>query len=342
MTIPKLDIPDLHSELESLLRQVPEGRVTTFGDLARALGDVGAARWAAQTIRDNELADDCPVHRVVMKTGELSGENISDQQKRLKREGVAITKRKVDVAEVGFHDFKSSAPLAVLKAAQNKVPKKLKLTAYDKTPKEIAAVDLSYLSDGTAVACYALVETATGKLLWSETVHREVPFPYISGYLSYRELPILLELLEHVQSQRAVSDVLFVDGNGILHPRRAGIASNLGVLANLRTVGVGKTLLHGKVDVSLVKPESPQPVRDGEEIIGMAVKAEAKSKPIFISPGHRIDVDNAARLARLLFHGHRIPEPIYQADALSRARARSLMSPADKATGPSLPPPESL
>jgi deoxyribonuclease V len=330
MPVPTLFIPDLECELESLLRQVPEGRATTFGDVARALGDVGAARWVAQTVRSGDLPADCPTHRVVMKSGELGGENPSEQRKRLKDEGLLIASESVDLASIGFSDFESSQPLAMLKAAQNKVPTQLELTPYEDTPDEIAAVDLSYPGDGTAVACYALVETATGKLLWSDTVHRNVPFPYISGYLSYRELPILLELLEHVQGQRPVADVVFVDGNGILHPRRAGIASHLGVLADLRTVGVGKTLLVGKVDRKLVEPERPQPIREGNEVIGMALKAEAESNPVFISPGHRIDVDNAARLARLLFHGHRLPEPIYHADALSRANVKSLMCPPGK------------
>jgi deoxyribonuclease V len=334
MTIKPLDIPDLKHELETLLMQIPEGRVTTFGDLARALGDVGASMWVAETIRGGKLAGECPIHRVVLKSGELTGESAADQKQRLKREGVTVAKQTVDLAEAGFRDFESSEPLAVLKAAQNRVPKKLKLTPYRKTPGEVAAVDLSYLDDGTAVACYALVETASGKLLWSDTVHREVMFPYISGYLAYRELPILLDLLEQVQSQRALADVVFVDGNGILHPRRAGIASNLGVLTNLRIVGVGKSLLCGKVDLSLITPDSPQPIRDGKKTIGMAMKAEPTSNPIFVSPGHRIDVPSAARLAKLLFHGHRIPEPIYHADALSRAKAKSLMSTSDKATDP--------
>ncbi len=138
-----------------------------------------------------------------------------------------------------------------------------------------------------------------------------------------------------------MTEVLFVDGNGILHPRRAGIASHLGVLTNLRTVGVGKKLLCGKVDLSLVTPQKPQPIRDGQEIIGMALKAEAGSNPVFVSPGHRIDVANAARLAKRLFHGHRIPEPIYHADALSRQEARSLKSLSGNARDPSLPFPES-
>jgi deoxyribonuclease V len=294
--------------------------VTTFGDLARAVGDVTAARWVAQTTRGGELADDCPTHRVVMKTGDLSGDSQA-QQKLLQREGIEVANNRVDLMEVGFQDFESSRPLGRLKDYQESLSARIELLPYSKTPDEIAAVDLSYLDDGTAVACYAVVETKTGKLVWSETVHRKVPFPYITGYLAYREIPILLDLIEHVQSRRPVAEVVFVDGNGYLHPRRAGIASHFGVVANLRTVGVGKKLLCGKVDLSLVTPGAPQPIFDRDEEIGRAMKSQAGSRPVFISPGHRIDVASAERLARLLFHGHRVPEPIYHADALSRKQA---------------------
>ncbi len=230
---------------------------------------------------------------------------------------------------------KSSAPLATLKQHQENVPAQVELSPFPETPEEIAAVDLSYLDDGTAVACYAAVDTETGRLAWSATVHRRVLFPYISGYLAYRELPILLDLIEHVQSQRGVADVVFVDGNGRLHPRRAGIASHFGVLANLRTVGVGKTLLCGKVDLFQVEPNHPQPIRDGEELLGMAIKAGPKSKPVYVSPGHRIDVADAVRLAGLLFHGHRLPEPIFYADSLSRQEAKRLKFPPDTSGDPS-------
>ena len=325
MTTSKLEIPNLTRELETLLRQIPKGRVTTFGDLARALGDVGAARWVAQIVRSGELPEDCPAHRVVMKTGELGGGSPA-QSKLLRSEGVKISGGRVDVAAVGFQEFESSEPLVLLKTHQESLPARIKLSPCPETPDEIAAVDLSYLDDGTAVACYALIETKSAKLVWSETVHRQVAFPYISGYLAYREIPILLELIEHIERQRAVADVVFVDGNGYLHPRRAGIASHFGVLTDLRTVGVGKKLLCGKVDLSLVKPNQPQPILDAGEEIGMAVKAETGSRPVFISPGHRMDVPSAVRLANRLFRGHRIPEPIYHADNLSRREAKRLMT----------------
>ncbi len=194
-----------HSRFEPRIGNPPKANSFRAGDDVRrfgaVLGDVGAARWVAQTVRSRELAADCPIHRVALKSGELSGGNVPDQQLLLEKEGVVVANQKVDLAGVGFREFESKEPLAVLKASQNKVPTQLELASYEETPGEIAAVDLSYLDDDWAVACYALVETATGKLLWSETVHRPVPFPYISGYLAYRELPILLDLLEHVQSR---------------------------------------------------------------------------------------------------------------------------------------------
>ena len=341
MTTTKLDIPNLTEELENLLRQIPEGRVTTFGDVARALGDVGAARWVAQAVRSGDLADDCPAHRVAMKSGELGGNDPEPQSRKLRSEGIKVENHGVDLSAVGFADFESSTPLTVLKHDQDNLPAQVDLSPFPEMPAEIAAVDLSYLDDGTAVACYACVETATGRLTWSATVRRPVLFPYISGYLAYRELPILLDLIEHVQSRRPVAEVVFVDGNGRLHPRRAGIASHLGVLTNLRTVGVGKTLLCGKVDLSQVQPDHPQPISDGHEELGRAMTAGQKSKPVFVSPGHRIDVPDAVRLAGLLFHGHRLPEPIFHADSISRKEAKSLISPADRAGDPSPPPPQS-
>lgn len=336
----KLEIPDLTRELKSLLRQLPAGRVTTFGSLARALGDVRAARWVAQVLRSSRLESDCPAHRVVMKSGQLGGNDPRKQIQRLAEEGIPLENETVDLSQYGFDDWESTQPLRFLRDHQQHLPAQIELSAYGETPAEIGAVDLSYLEEGTAVACYAVVETETGRLIWSDTVHRPIRFPYITGYLAYREIPILLDLLEQVQTQRRLADVVFVDGNGILHPRRAGIASHLGVLANLCTVGVGKKLLCGQVDLSRVTPDEPQPILDGGEDLGRAMKAEAGSRPVFISPGNRIDSAGAARLARLLFHGHRVPEPIYYADRLSRAEAKSITKRTDKAADQSSPPPQ--
>ena len=109
----------------------------------------------------------------------------------------------------------------------------------------------------------------------------------------------------------------------MLHPRRGGIAAHLGLLADRPTIGVSKKLLCGRVDLSAVEVGRPAPVLFREELLGMAVKASATSRPIFISPGNRITVPDAARAVTELFRGHRLPEPIHLVDALSKREARN-------------------
>ena len=203
-------------------------------------------------------------------------------------------------------------------------------------------VDVGYPEPEMGLAAYALVETATGELVWSTTVRRRVTFPYISTYLSFREIPILLDLLDEVRSAGRMAEVLLVDGSGILHHRHAGIASHLGVAAALPTVGVTKKLLCGQVDTEGMAPGESRPIweKRGQgqfvrstrravpanwtcplfsRLIGVAIRPTAGSRrPIFISPGHRVDVAFCQRLVKKLLTGRRLPEPIYWADRLSR------------------------
>jgi deoxyribonuclease V len=280
--------------------------------------------WVSDALQQPEFAAGLPSHRVVQRTGELSRYvtgDVAEKAERLRAEGVRVSGTAVDPADfpqLRFQDYESGRPLKALRVLQNELTDAVRIEPFPETPPEVAAVDLSYASDGTAVACYAVVDTGSGKLTWSRTVRRPVRFPYISGFLSFREIPVILDLLDEVRAERPLTDVLLVDGNGRLHPRRAGIASHLGVLADVRTVGIGKTLLCGRVDLAVVTPESPQLVIDGDETLGTAIRASAKNRPVFASPGHRTDVESAARLARGLFFGHRVPEPIFHADAISR------------------------
>jgi deoxyribonuclease V len=150
-------------------------------------------------------------------------------------------------------------------------------------------------------------------------VRRRVAFPYISTYLSFREMPILLDLLAEVRAAGRLAEVVLVDGSGILHHRHAGIASHLGVVASLATVGVTKKLLCGRVDMRDMAPGESRPVVHEDELTGVALRPTAGSlRPIFISPGHRMDVTSCEQLVRRLLTGRRLPEPIYWADRFSR------------------------
>ncbi len=134
----------------------------------------------------------------------------------------------VDLERYGYSDFTGDRPLEELADYQNRLAAKVSLRPRRKVPRLVGGVDVSYISPEEGVAAYALVEVATGELLWSTTIRRAVRFPYISSYLTFRELPLLIELIDEVRAQDRIAPVILVDGTGILHPRRAGIASSLG------------------------------------------------------------------------------------------------------------------
>jgi deoxyribonuclease V len=320
------EIPDLAAELWALLEQIPRGSVTTYGRLAKALGSRQAAVWVGEFMLHHSHREKCPCHRVVRHDGELglyiTGKT-SDKAKALRQESVDVQNGCVDLNSYLFDSFQSNSPLVRLAEIQNKIPKNVRLKPFPKTPKIAAGIDVSYTSSGLAVGAIVLVEVATGELIHSVTVHKEIVFPYISGFLAFREIPVLLELIRLIEEEHAPLELILVDGNGILHRRRAGIATHLGVLLDRPTIGIGKKLLCGAVNIEELTAEESRPVLDQNEVIGMAVKATASSRPIFVSPGHRITINDSVRIVRELFRGHRLPEPIYLADKLSREVARN-------------------
>ena len=315
------EVPNLYEALPRLIAQIPRGQVTTYGDLAEALGSLAAARWVGEFLILHPHDGGCPCHRVVRRTGEpglyISG-NPNEKIDRLRAEKIDVDNGRIDLERFGFNRFTSDRPLQSLTEFQAGLPERILQEAYHGVPELVAGVDISYPAAREAVGAYVLVDSASGRLVWSSTVRQRVTFPYIPGFLSFRESPLMLALLRQAKSQGQLAEVVFVDGNGILHPRRAGIASHLGVMSGVRTVGVGKKLLCGRVDLDDMPEAEPRPVFFDGDVIGMAVKSRATSRPVFVSPGHRIDSPSAVRLAIALFHGHRVPEPIYWADRVSR------------------------
>jgi len=322
MAEPFCEIPDLAGQLRELIAQVPAGWVTTCGALADALGNRIAARWVGHFTLHHDHDARCACHRILRAGGVLGpyvagGERA--KMRRLQAEGIEVRSGGVDLQRFGFHDFISERPLQRLKRVQEDLVAKVSLRPRRRLPKLVGGVDVSYPSPDEGVAAYALVETDTARHVWATTVRRRVVFPYISTYLAFRELPILLDLIEEVRAAGRLSEVLLVDGTGILHQRHAGIATHLGVVAGLPTVGVTKKLLCGQVEIADMQPEESRPVVFEDRLVGVALRATSGSRrPIFISPGHRLDVAFAEQLVRRLLGGHRLPEPLHWADRLSR------------------------
>jgi deoxyribonuclease V len=321
-----LKIPDMVGCLRRLLAQVPAGRVTTPGALAAALGNPVAARWVGHYLLHHAHEEPCPCHRVVRAGGRILP---GPQAEKLRAEGIEVPGQLVDLQRYGFKRFASERPLEELSGLQQEIVERIRTGPRRpgtlRVPRLVGGVDISYAGSEEGVAAYCLVDAATGRLAWSTTVRRSVRFPYISSYLSFRELPVLLDLLDEVRAAGRLSPVVLVDGTGILHPRHAGIASHLGVLASVATVGVTKKLLCGEVQGGGMRPLEARPVVQDDRPTGIALRPTAGSlRPIYVSPGHGVDLAFAERLVRRLLLGRRLPEPLYWADRLSRRCAKNV------------------
>lgn len=152
-----------------------------------------------------------------------------------------------------------------------------------------------------------------------EIVRAELPtsFPYVPGLLSFREIPVILTAFKQLQ---ILPDVLMVDGHGIAHPRRLGIAAHLGVLLDIPSIGVAKSKLTGTyTEPNLTKGSCSDLTHTGEKI-GTVLRSKDKVKPLFISPGHRMNQEKALELVLHSLTKYRLPEPTRMADKISKIK----------------------
>ncbi len=326
----KLPELDLKREVLELLLQIPRGKVTTYQALARALGDEIAARAVGQLMAANEEPDRYPCYRVVHSTGEVGSYSgpggPAEKIRRLQAEGIEVKGgRIVNLRRYLFTEFRSSRPLRRLRRLQEELAARIRLEPDRADYGTVAGVDVSYTRGSRAVAGYALFEPGGSRPLLGRTLAQNIGFPYIPTYLAFRELPILQALLSQAEAEGRLADVILVDGNGILHPRHVGIASHLGVLLDVPTIGVAKSLLCGEVDQRGMKPGEVRYVLLRGERVGAAVKLRERAEPIYISPGHRIDLERAIEVVLRCSTGRRkLPEPLQAAHELSQKAAREL------------------
>lgn len=185
------------------------------------------------------------------------------------------------------------------------------------TVRYVAGLDVAYATAGDRVtAAVAVLDAATLETVDEAVISERARFPYVPGLFAFRELPPLVAALERLT---VVPDLLICDGYGVAHPRRFGLACHLGVLTGLPTIGVAKTAFIG--DHAEPGPERGAwtPIRDGAEVIGRALRTRPGVKPVYVSQGHRMSLDNACRHVLALTPAYRSPEPIRRADRLSRS-----------------------
>jgi deoxyribonuclease V len=199
------------------------------------------------------------------------------------------------------------------------------VTLVDQVPdcfRLVAGVDVSYRKRAEHFhAAVVVLDFPNLQIVETATASGQLAFPYVPGLLSFRELPILLKAFRKLQM---IPDVVMADGQGIAHPRRLGLASHLGLWLDLPTIGCAKTRLCGEARVPGEERGAWTTLLDCGDEIGRMVRTRDGVRPLFISPGHKINCDRAVEVVLQCGRGYRLPEPTRQAHLLSN-RLRLLM-----------------
>ncbi len=296
-----------------LVQQIPRGRVSSYGALARALGDIRAARAVGTMLNQNPRPIEVPCHRVVMSDGSIGGFGMGVDKKveLLEDEGVHVHDGVVDdFEEILFEGFQGPRPLIDIREEQVELKGDVVSKDAHGEIETICGVDVSYGDDR---AYGAMTVWDEGEKIHESVVCDEITFPYIPSYLSYRELPVLVKLIKKFGEP----DLVMVDGNGTLHPRGLGLASHLGVVMDIPTMGVAKSLLLGSLKETIDHDNISSPVILEGDVKGYALLSSSRAKnPIYISAGHRVSHETAIDIVKENCT-YKIPEPIRQAHILA-------------------------
>ncbi len=304
---------DLYSYFYELVRQIPRGMVSTYGSLARALGDIRAARACGVMLSQNPDPPRIPCHRVVMSDGSIGGfthpEGVKRKIELLRSEGVEIENGKiVNFENRLFEDFRTDYPLRRLREEQLRLRENVRLED-DFSSDFVGGVDVAYA--GRRAYGVLTVFQEDGKLVDVIKLEMDISFPYIPTYLAFREEPVISELLK----EWGKDILLMIDGNGILHPVGMGLATYVGVKHDIATIGVAKTLLMGELRDNFIHLDN--------HIVGKYIQSGIK-RGIYISPGHRVTLDSSVKIVKK-FLRYRNPEPLRLAHTLATEQRRKAL-----------------
>ncbi|PKE27548.1 deoxyribonuclease V [Rahnella sp. AA] len=186
------------------------------------------------------------------------------------------------------------------------------------TPALIAGVDVGFEQGGEVTrAAVAVLRYPSLELVEYQIARIPTVMPYIPGFLSFRELPALLQAWKQISLR---PDLVLVDGQGIAHPRRLGVASHFGLMIDVPTIGVAKSRLCGKFLPVGDEKHSQQALYEGDEQIGWVWRSKLRCNPLFISPGNRISMESSLYWVERCMRQYRLPEPTRWADAVASNR----------------------
>lgn len=183
----------------------------------------------------------------------------------------------------------------------------------------VAGVDVGFEEDGAVTrAAVAVLRLSDLQLQDQAIARRPTTFPYIPGFLSFREIPAVLDALAQLETE---PDILLCDGQGYAHPRRLGIAVHLGLLTDTPSIGVAKSWLIGQHDALPEERGAWQPLHDKGEVIGAVLRTREHTKPLYISSGHRISLTTAIDYVMRCTIKYRLPETTRWAHKLASGKA---------------------
>ncbi|MBK7883081.1 MAG: endonuclease V [Chitinophagaceae bacterium] len=190
---------------------------------------------------------------------------------------------------------------------QNELRDKLNIAERELNITTISGADISLnLYSTTICAGIIILSFPQLKPVAYSLVKAETHFPYVPGFLAFREATALVKVWEQMEIK---PDVLVVDGHGIAHPRRMGITAHFGTLTNQPSMGCAKNILFGKFEQPALDYGSFTTIFNKEEKIGFAFRSKAKTAPVFVSPGNLLGLENSLTIIRQCTGKYRIPEP---------------------------------
>lgn len=297
-----------------LVRQIPAGMVSSYGAVAKALGDIRASRAVGRMMNQNPDPDTMPCYKIVYSDGRIGGfgRGIADKIRRLKQDNIMVKNNKIMHFEnIFFDDFKTTHPLKTCRKKQIQLRERLNLdhSIDESVISTVAGFDIAYPKNDFDKACIAcvMIDYKRKEIIETKTLFQHIYFPYIPTYLTFRETPLIQSIYKKLETEPTV---LMLDGNGILHPFHFGVASHVGVLLNKPTIGVAKSLLCGT-------QQQDSTIAYDHKILGKALYANRHVKnPVYISPGHLIDLPMAYNITSSLSK-YKHPEPVRFAHLLA-------------------------
>jgi deoxyribonuclease V len=219
-----------------------------------------------------------------------------------------------------LHNWNLSYSQAI--TLQKQLCEKVQLVELKNHPKTIAGIDCAFSRDKKRIiACVVLLKLPGFEPIETENAVQKLTFPYIPGLLSFRESPACIAAVEKLKHE---PDAFIIDGQGIAHPRRFGLACHLGLFFDKPTVGCAKSRLTGSFEDPAPEKGSFSPLKDGREVIGAVVRTRTNVEPVFVSVGNKCSLKNAIEITLNCITKYRIPEPTRLAHQLvSRIRLKA-------------------